>query len=154
MLCTSASPSLFANWATCLMLSIWLSIASINCHSSVANEAQAQGGIRIATFDIDVTPPIGTVMAYDPVKKHDELGLRGSRNHSYRIRQTDRPLRSGLDRNCQSKPRCISRTNCRSRTNRCISRCRAHLASARRSAIGFRSGIVTATSRRTRSRSP
>lgn len=36
---------------------------------------QAQD-IKIARFDIDVTPPIGFDMAYDPVRKHDELGLR------------------------------------------------------------------------------
>ena len=32
--------------------------------------------VRIATFDIDATPPIGTELAYDPVKRHDEIGLR------------------------------------------------------------------------------
>lgn len=31
---------------------------------------------RIATFDIDVTPPVGFPMAYDPVRRIDELGLR------------------------------------------------------------------------------
>mgnify|MGYP006280505027 CR=1 FL=1 len=34
-------------------------------------------GLRVATFDMDVTPPIGTQMAYDPVKKKWDLGLRG-----------------------------------------------------------------------------
>ena len=32
--------------------------------------------VRIATFDIDATPPIGTELAYDPVKRHDEISLR------------------------------------------------------------------------------
>lgn len=36
---------------------------------------QAQD-IKIARFDIDVTPPIGFPMAYDSVRKVDELGLR------------------------------------------------------------------------------
>ena len=33
-------------------------------------------GLRIATFDIDATPPIGTMMAYDPVTNRWDLGLR------------------------------------------------------------------------------
>jgi hypothetical protein len=33
-------------------------------------------GLRVATFDIDATPPIGSMMAYDPVTNRWELGLR------------------------------------------------------------------------------
>jgi hypothetical protein len=33
-------------------------------------------GMRIATFDVDATPPLGAAMAYDPVKRLDELSLR------------------------------------------------------------------------------
>jgi hypothetical protein len=36
----------------------------------------AEEPIRIATFDVDATPPLGTAMAYDPVKRIDELTLR------------------------------------------------------------------------------
>src|SRR6188768_4443415 len=32
--------------------------------------------LRIATFDIDATPPIGSHMAYDPVTNKWDLGLR------------------------------------------------------------------------------
>lgn len=32
--------------------------------------------IQLARFDIDATPPVGFPMAYDPVKRVDELGLR------------------------------------------------------------------------------
>jgi predicted permease len=32
--------------------------------------------LRIGTFDIDVTPPVGSRMAYDPVTKEWDLGLR------------------------------------------------------------------------------
>lgn len=32
--------------------------------------------IRIATFDIDATPPVGSMMAYDPVTNKWDLGLR------------------------------------------------------------------------------
>jgi len=32
--------------------------------------------LRVATFDIDATPPIGSMMAYDPVTNHWDMGLR------------------------------------------------------------------------------
>jgi len=34
--------------------------------------------IRVASFDVDATPPLGSAMAYDPVKRLDELTLRYS----------------------------------------------------------------------------
>src|SRR2546423_9577361 len=33
-------------------------------------------GLRLATFDVDATPPIGSHMAYDPVTNKWDLGLR------------------------------------------------------------------------------
>src|SRR2546422_8418181 len=36
----------------------------------------ASAALRIATFDIDATPPIGSMMAYDPVTNRWDLGLR------------------------------------------------------------------------------
>jgi len=33
-------------------------------------------GLRLATFDIDATPPVGSAMAYDPVKRLSEMTLR------------------------------------------------------------------------------
>lgn len=45
--------------------------------SSVLHAADAPlVGLRLATFDVDATPPVGSMMAYDPVKRVDELGLR------------------------------------------------------------------------------
>src|SRR5204863_337960 len=48
-----------------------------------AGAAESPGGtnsnsstLRVGTFDIDVTPPIGSMMAYDPVTNHWDLGLR------------------------------------------------------------------------------
>lgn len=38
--------------------------------------AFAQSPVRVATFDVDATPPLGSAMAYDPVKRVDELTLR------------------------------------------------------------------------------
>ena len=39
-------------------------------------KTQAEGEMRLATFDVDATPPLGSAMAYDPVKRLDELTLR------------------------------------------------------------------------------
>jgi hypothetical protein len=36
----------------------------------------ASAGLRLATFDIDATPPIGSLLAYDPVTNRWDLGLR------------------------------------------------------------------------------
>jgi hypothetical protein len=41
--------------------------------SSVTTPAN---GLRLATFDVDATPPVGSAMAYDPVKRIDEMSLR------------------------------------------------------------------------------
>ncbi|QDV88037.1 hypothetical protein [Stieleria magnilauensis] len=38
--------------------------------------AAESDAVKIATFDLDVTPPVGSMMAYDPVRRSDELGLR------------------------------------------------------------------------------
>ena len=50
---------------------------------AVAVAPQAKGsaeapasGLRLATFDVDATPPVGSAMAYDPVKRIDEMSLR------------------------------------------------------------------------------
>src|SRR5215510_14461654 len=37
---------------------------------------RSHSGLRLATFDIDATPPIGSHMAYDPVTNKWDLGLR------------------------------------------------------------------------------
>lgn len=38
--------------------------------------ALAESSVKIATFDVDATPPLGAAMAYDPVNRLDELTLR------------------------------------------------------------------------------
>ena len=46
---------------------------------SVSQDASSSPGakrIRIATFDVDATPPVGSMMAYDRVLRLEELGLR------------------------------------------------------------------------------
>ncbi len=37
---------------------------------------QETSGLRLATFDVDATPPVGSAMAYDPVRRLDEITLR------------------------------------------------------------------------------
>ena len=37
---------------------------------------QAEDALRLGTFDIDVTPPVGFMMAYDKVVRRDDLPLR------------------------------------------------------------------------------
>jgi len=39
-------------------------------------QGAAAGELRLATFDIDATPPVGSHMAYDPVTNKWDLGLR------------------------------------------------------------------------------
>jgi len=41
-----------------------------------AAESPTPSTLRVATFDIDATPPIGSMMAYDPVTNRWDLGLR------------------------------------------------------------------------------
>lgn len=38
--------------------------------------AQEPEGLRLAVFDVDATPPVGSQMAYDVVKNHWDMGLR------------------------------------------------------------------------------
>jgi len=42
----------------------------------VSTFAMAQDALKLATFDVDATPPLGSAMAYDPVKRVDEMTLR------------------------------------------------------------------------------
>jgi len=42
----------------------------------LAHHAAADSELKIATFDVDATPPVGSMLAYDPVVRVDELTLR------------------------------------------------------------------------------
>ena len=53
----------------------WLLIAAIGLTFS-SSQLVAEEKIQLARFDIDVTPPVGSMMAYDRVRRIDELGLR------------------------------------------------------------------------------
>jgi hypothetical protein len=52
----------------------WLAGYSTFAAQSTADTKPS--GLRVATFDIDATPPIGSHMAYDPVTNKWDLGLR------------------------------------------------------------------------------
>lgn len=56
---------MFARVAACLLL-ISLTVLRL----------AAAGPLRVAAFDTDVTPPVGTRMAYDPVTNTWDMGLR------------------------------------------------------------------------------
>jgi len=63
------------------MKTLTLSIAiSLVCWTAVRADESPQPitspTIKVATFDVDATPPLGSAMAYDPVKRLDELTLR------------------------------------------------------------------------------
>ncbi len=54
---------------------MWIKLLSLLL-AGCALMARAESALQLATFDVDVTPPLGTMMAYDPVKRVDELTLR------------------------------------------------------------------------------
>lgn len=49
---------------------------SLAATDAAAASDSTSPGLRVATFDVDATPPIGSMMAYDPVTNHWDLGLR------------------------------------------------------------------------------
>ena len=57
--------------------------------STAIGQVQNSGAVMVATFDVDVTPPVGVYMAYDPVKRVDELTLR---SRGVIIRGDDAPI--------------------------------------------------------------
>ncbi|QDT08427.1 hypothetical protein [Stieleria marina] len=60
-------------WFLCHLL---IAVCSATCVSYADEPPHEKNALRIARFDIDVTPPVGFMMAYDRVKRVDELGLR------------------------------------------------------------------------------
>ncbi|MCS7470474.1 hypothetical protein NZK35_27805 [Stieleria sp. ICT_E10.1] len=63
-------PRLHALVFLALLALSWLPDLAARGHAAERN------AVKIATFDLDVTPPVGSMMAYDPVRRSDELGLR------------------------------------------------------------------------------
>ena len=59
----------------CISFIVLALIAVCPLNTSIV-QAAPPGGISIAKFDVDATPPVGTMMAYDRVIRIEELGLR------------------------------------------------------------------------------
>src|SRR3954465_3530012 len=57
------------NFCSCLLL-------VVGATASAAHGAEPAAGLKIATFDVDATPPVGSMMAYDKVLRQDDLQLR------------------------------------------------------------------------------
>lgn len=62
-------------------MSVWLLLTMVlgtfSAESPLPTHLPASPPVlRAATFDVDATPPIGSLMAYDPVTNHWDLGLR------------------------------------------------------------------------------
>src|SRR3954452_16005931 len=51
-------------------------LISCTLFALAAGAALAQSAIKLAVFDVDATPPLGSAMAYDPVRRVDDLTLR------------------------------------------------------------------------------
>src|SRR4051812_14949587 len=65
----------FRMWAR-LLLIFALALAVGGMHAADSSATNQNAGLRLSTFDIDATPPIGSMMAYDPVTNKWDLGLR------------------------------------------------------------------------------
>lgn len=69
-------------WSAIVMLLVLGAMSSMPLSVVVAQDSDgAQASettpqIKIALFDVDATPPLGSAMAYDPVRRVDELTLR------------------------------------------------------------------------------
>ena len=62
----------------CIAKIAWLAVASLGWMTSGSDAAYAQEAptVKLALFDVDATPPLGSAMAYDPAIRIDELSLR------------------------------------------------------------------------------
>lgn len=56
-----------------IMILPWIAVAELPRAEAVPDPV---GLLRLGTFDVDATPPVGSMMAYDPVTNRWDLGLR------------------------------------------------------------------------------
>lgn len=66
----------FCKWCFCLFLFSLQGFLNQNNAIAQAKPNVPSAGLRISTFDIDVTPPIGSHLAYDTAINKWDLGLR------------------------------------------------------------------------------
>lgn len=69
-------PSMFPNILRLLFAFTVCWMNSNGADRVTAQTTPLSAPLRVATFDVDATPPLGTPMAYDPVRRVDELTLR------------------------------------------------------------------------------
>ena len=68
----------------------------------LAQLVASEPSVKLAIFDVDATPPVGSAMAYDPVKRLDEMTLRCRGIALFGPQhEADRALRRGLARHRQ-----------------------------------------------------
>jgi hypothetical protein len=59
----------------CIMLGLLSFLDGFGSGGSITREPK-QTGLRVTSFEVDATPPLGYMMAYDPVVKTWDMGLR------------------------------------------------------------------------------
>ncbi len=57
-------------------LLLWIGCVDLRAVEASPPITNQTAGLRVATFDVDATPPVGGMMAYDPVTNKWDLGLR------------------------------------------------------------------------------
>jgi hypothetical protein len=62
----------FSRKRLCPLVALFVLAAATPASAQDTTEPQ----VKLAVFDVDATPPVGSMMAYDPVKRLDELTLR------------------------------------------------------------------------------
>src|SRR5213594_2242931 len=62
---------MFTRFLACILCAAGLQLAAAESTGPTSSTA-----LRLASFDVDATPPIGSMMAYDPVTNRWDLGLR------------------------------------------------------------------------------
>ncbi len=73
------NPSSSKLCVVCLSSLLFLCGPLVSCGAddpAPSGAAEAWNVLKLATFDVDATPPLGAPMAYDPVRRVDELTLR------------------------------------------------------------------------------
>ncbi len=59
-----------------IALAVGLCVPLVMPRGAEGGDPGAAAGLRVATFDVDATPPVGTFLAYDPAVGKWDLGLR------------------------------------------------------------------------------
>lgn len=61
----------------CIKVCVWLMCSAMLLGGLISTARSAEPlAVKLAVFDVDATPPLGSAMAYDPVKRLDEMTLR------------------------------------------------------------------------------